>query len=71
MKGTVSAELRRWLVPFTPGTFAKAIIDLLDNHEKATEIGRRGQEWVTKNRNFEILARRVSDRYFKLMQHYV
>jgi len=55
------------LVPFTPEAFAKAIIELLDNPEKAAEMGRRGREWVVKNRNYEILARQVEKRYLELL----
>ncbi len=56
------------LVPFTPEAFASAIVELLDNPEKAAEMGRRGREWVVKNRSYEILAREVEKRYFKLLQ---
>jgi glycosyltransferase involved in cell wall biosynthesis len=55
------------LVPFTPEAFADAIIELLDNPEKAKEMGQRGREWVVKNRSYEILARRVEERYFELL----
>ena len=55
------------LVPFTPEAFAGAIIELLDNPKKAAETGRRGREWVVKNRSYEILAREVEKRYFELL----
>jgi glycosyltransferase involved in cell wall biosynthesis len=45
------------LVPFTPEAFAKAIIYLLDNPQQAAEMGRRGREWVKKNRSYETLGR--------------
>lgn len=56
------------LVPFTPGAFARAIIKLLDNPEEATEMGRRGREWVMKNRSYEILAQQVEKRYLALIK---
>jgi len=56
------------LVPFTPGAFAKACIQLLDNPRKAAAMGRRGREWVVRNRNYEILARRVEERYYRLLE---
>ena len=56
------------LVPFTPEAFANAIIELLDNPERAQEMGRRGREWVVKNRTYEILARHVEERYLELIQ---
>ena len=55
------------LVPFTPEAFAEAMIELLGNPEKAVEMGRRGGEWVTKNRSFEVLARRLEKRYFEIL----
>jgi len=55
------------LTPFTPEAFADAISDLLDNPEKAAEMGRRGREWVAKNRSYEVLARQVEERYLSLI----
>ena len=57
------------LVPFTPEAFAYAIIELLNNPEKAVEIGRRGREWVLKNRSYEVLARQVEEKYLQLLEH--
>ncbi len=55
------------LVPFTPEAFADAVIELLDNPENATEMGRKGREWVLKNRSYEVLARQVEQRYLELL----
>lgn len=55
------------LVPFTPEAFATAIIELLDNPEKAAKMGQRGREWVIKNRSYEILARQVGERFLSLV----
>ncbi|MBA7541075.1 D-inositol-3-phosphate glycosyltransferase [subsurface metagenome] len=55
------------LVPFTSEAFAQAIIELLDNPERAAEMGKRGREWVVKNRSYEILARQVEKRYRELI----
>ncbi len=55
------------LVPFTPEAIASAIIELLDNADKAQEMGRRGRGWVVKNRSFEILAHRLEERYLKVI----
>ncbi len=54
------------IVPFDPGAFANAIIELLDGPQRAVEMGRRGQEWVMKNRSYEVLARRLEKRYLEL-----
>jgi len=56
------------LVPFAPEAFAHAIIELLDNPQKAVEMGQRGREWVVKNRTYEILARQVEEKYFELLE---
>lgn len=55
------------LTPFIPEAFADAIIELLDNPEKAAEMGRRGREWVVKNRSYEVLARQVERRLSELI----
>lgn len=56
------------LVPFTPEAFADAIIELLDNLERATEMGRRGREWVVNNRSYEIMARQIEERYLEVLK---
>jgi glycosyltransferase involved in cell wall biosynthesis len=55
------------LVPFDPHAFASSILELLDNPEKASYMGQKGREWVVKNRDYEILARKVEERYLKLL----
>ncbi|MBI4283993.1 MAG: glycosyltransferase family 4 protein [Chloroflexi bacterium] len=54
------------LVAFSAESFACAIIELLDNPEKAREMGRKGYEWLVANRSFEILARKLEDRLSQL-----
>jgi len=41
---------------------------LLDNPERAAQMGQRGREWVLKNRTYEILARRVEEAYYQLLK---
>lgn len=55
------------LVPFSSEAFACAIIELLDNPERAKEMGKRGREWVVKNRSYEILGRRIEEAYVRLV----
>jgi len=55
------------LVPFTSEAFADAIIELLDNPERAAEMGIRGREWVTENRSYEVLARQIERRLTELV----
>ncbi len=57
------------LVPFAPEAFASAIIELIDDPDRTTEMGRRNKEWVVKHRSYEILARRLERlfiRHFKV-----
>ena len=56
-------------VPFQDKAFADAIIELIDNPEKAGEMGRRGAEWVVKNRSYEVLARRLEARLLELLRN--
>ncbi len=55
------------LVSFASEAFASAIIKLLNDSEKAEEMGRQGHEWVVKNRSYEILARKLEERYIRLI----
>ena len=54
------------LVKFEAESFANGIIKLFDDPELAKEMGAKGREWVTKNRSYEILARKLEKRYFEL-----
>lgn len=56
------------LVPFKEEAFANAIIELLDNPEKATEMGWKGKEWVMENRTYDKLARDVERAYYEVIQ---
>ena len=55
------------LVPFTLEAFADAMIELLNNPERAAEMGRRGRRWVAENRSYEVLARQVERKYLALL----
>ena len=56
------------LVPFTPEGFAGAVMKLLDDPARAAEMGMKGREWVLNNRTYEILARRVEEAYYRLLE---
>ena len=58
------------LIPFTPEGFSCGVMELLDNPEKATEMGRRGRDWVLNNRSYEALARQLEARYQELVKEY-
>jgi glycosyltransferase involved in cell wall biosynthesis len=48
--------------------FARAIIELLSNPQKAKEMGVKGREWVVRNRSYDILVNNLEQRYFDLVQ---
>ena len=56
------------LASFTPEAIADAIIELLDDPERATEMGRRGREWVVKNRSYDKLAKELEQAYYKILR---
>ncbi len=55
------------LVPSTPEAFASAMIKLSGSPEMAAEMGRKGKDWVVKNRSNEILARQLEKACLKLL----
>lgn len=56
------------LVPFASEAFAEALIEMLDNPERRAEMGRKGKEWIVKNRSYEVLARRLEEGLFELLK---
>lgn len=59
------------LVKFEDESFAEAIIELLNNPEWAREMGKKGYEWVMKNRPYENMARGVEAKYYELLKQKV
>ena len=59
------------LVKFEDESFANGIMELLNNPERADEMGRRGKEWVVKNRSYEVIARELEKRYFEVLDREV
>ncbi|MFC1897617.1 glycosyltransferase family 4 protein [Chloroflexota bacterium] len=55
------------LVPFDAEAFAQAILELLDNHKQVVEMGRKGREWVIKNRSYRVLARELEESFYQLI----
>lgn len=55
------------LVKFEDESFANGIMELLNNPERAAEMGRRGKEWVVKNRSYDMMARKLEKRYFEVL----
>ncbi len=56
------------LVSYKSESFSDAIISLLDNPEKALELGKCGQSWVLKNRTYDLMARNIEDRFLNLFK---
>ena len=55
------------LVKFDDESLANGIIELLDDPDRSKEMGRKGHEWVVKNRSYENMARQVEKKYFELL----
>lgn len=58
------------LVKFGYESFAEGIIKLLEDPEGAKERGIKGNEWVVRNRSYEMMAREVEKRYYELLESY-
>jgi glycosyltransferase involved in cell wall biosynthesis len=56
------------IVKFEAKSFADGIIELLNDPERAREMGKQGQEWVVKNRSYNILARKLERKYFEVLK---
>lgn len=54
-------------VPWGVESFANAILELLDNPEKAQAMGALGPAWVAANRTYDKLAAQVHMRYLALL----
>ena len=54
------------LVKFENNAFTEGIIKLLDNPGMAEEMGKKGKEWVERNRSYDVLAHQLEKRYFEL-----
>jgi glycosyltransferase involved in cell wall biosynthesis len=55
------------LVKFNEKSLSDGIVEILNNPEKANRMGKKGREWIVKNRSYENMARKVEKIYLKLM----
>ena len=53
-------------VPYEESAFAKAILDLLADSEKAKQMGIRGRQFVQQFRSYTKIADRVENKYFMI-----
>lgn len=58
-----------FLVKYTSDEFAKAIINLIENPEKAKIMGENGKKWAIKNRSYEKLALEIEKKYYELIKN--
>lgn len=56
-------------VPYEEEAFAKAIIELLKNPEKAKLMGERGRKYVEKYRSYSRIADIVESKYFEILKN--
>jgi glycosyltransferase involved in cell wall biosynthesis len=54
-------------VPWDENAFAAAIVDLLENPEKAKAMGLKGRRWVAENRTNSKMADVVEERYRSIL----
>ncbi len=54
-------------VAYEPAAFAGAITALLDDPDRAREMGRAGRRWAVANRGYEALASQIEAAYYRLL----
>jgi glycosyltransferase involved in cell wall biosynthesis len=54
-------------VPYQEDAFAGGIIELLQNPEKALEMGRKGREYVALHRDYERIGEYLESEYFRIL----
>jgi glycosyltransferase involved in cell wall biosynthesis len=57
------------LVEFNSDSFADGIIKLLTDPKKSKEMGRKGYEWVTKNRSYKNMSLNLEKKYIELVNN--
>jgi glycosyltransferase involved in cell wall biosynthesis len=55
------------LVNYEANAFADGINTLLEDEEKATEMGEKGRKWVLSNRTYDVLAAQLNKRLSQLL----
>jgi len=56
------------LVRFDAESFAEAIIKILDNPDRAEELGRRGRDWVIENRSYDLIASELENGCLRVLK---
>jgi glycosyltransferase involved in cell wall biosynthesis len=56
------------LTSFDSPSIAGSIIKLLNDTDEAVSMGEKGKEWILKNRDYEILARKVEEKYLQIIR---
>lgn len=56
------------LVRFDAELFAEAIIKILDNPDRAEELGRRGRDWVIENRSYDLIASELENGCLRVLK---
>jgi glycosyltransferase involved in cell wall biosynthesis len=64
----ISESQGGFCVDFNIDEFAEAIIKLINNPEKAIEMGKKGHAYVKKNRSYKIIAENVEYEYLQLIR---
>ena len=56
------------LTNYNEQEFSDAILYLLKNKVKASKMGKMGKFWVSKNRNYKQLSKRLEEKYHEILQ---
>jgi len=54
-------------VPYEKEAFAKAILELLQDPDKAADMGQRGRRYVEQHRSYQVIADRVESKYYEML----
>jgi glycosyltransferase involved in cell wall biosynthesis len=57
------------LVEFNSDSFAEGIIKLLRDPKKSKEMGKKGYEWVLKNRSYKNMSLNLEEKYLELLNN--
>lgn len=56
------------LVHFDDESFAEGILEILNNPNRAEEMGRKGRDWVVTNRHYDTISRELENGCFNVLK---
>ena len=67
MNADISASNGGMLVNYSVESFAKAMINLMNDEQLMSEMGENGRDWVKKNRSYQNIAKALEEQFYKLI----